>query len=122
MNRSGQVYNPEVMGRALKTIADRLKNIPVMPLANTEIYGCVGCRHFWSKETYDYQWGMWYFGEHRCKKQPNKGLMFSGDTYSNLDLDSSYSLAKGECPYFERGQRELVYLTSEEKRKYERVI
>lgn len=121
MNKDRQAYNSEDIGQAFKTVTDRLKNAPkIYSEEKIEEYGCLVCKHFWSKESYDYQWGMWYFGEHRCKKQPDKGLMFSDDTYSNLDLDLSYSLAKGECPYFERGQREIVHLTNEEKRKYER--
>ena len=119
MNRSEQVYNMEDVGRAFKTIANRLKSVPTLPLEKIEAYGCLVCRHFWSKETYDYQRGMWYFGEHRCKKQLDKGLMLSDDTYSNLDLDFSYNFAKGECPHFQKGQRELIYLTNDEKRKYE---
>ena len=57
MNRSEQVYNMEDVGRAFKTIANRLKSVPTLPLEKIEAYGCLVCRHFWSKETYDYQRG-----------------------------------------------------------------
>lgn len=58
MNKDRQAYNSEDIRQAFKTVADRLKNAPkIYSEEKIEEYGCLVCKHFWSKESYDYQWG-----------------------------------------------------------------
>ena len=104
--------NGERVGKALKTILTRLKDINI----NTEKedykeYGCLNCKHYQRQEGYDQQWGIFAFFYCKCKKQPDINI------YTDLDIDPNYDKAKGECPYYEQGKNELIYISEEEKNR-----
>ena len=58
------------------------------------------------------------------KKQPDKNMYDYDNNYSIFDIEPDYSphfyydKAKGECPYFERGKNELIYMSEKEKSSY----
>lgn len=113
--------NSEI-GKALKIISDRLKNTDAYADDRPcKKYGCLECKHFQRKEGYDQQWGRFAFFYYKCKKQPDRNMYDHDNTYTIFDIEPDYSpyfhydKAKGECPYFEQGKNELVYMSEKEK-------
>lgn len=100
------------VGGAFKILLGRLRKSDLSPkkTERSEGYGCLECKHYQRREVYNQQWGMFQFGQFKCKKQPNRNMMFHENHY--------YDKSKGECPYFERGENELIYMTEKEKRQY----
>lgn len=114
-------------GRALKLLSEKLNKIVNTDFKNKEpckSYGCLECKHFQREEGYDQQWGMFGFFYYKCKKQPDRNMYNHDNTYSILDIEPDYNpnfhydKAKGECPYFERGENELIYMSEKEKKKH----
>ena len=100
------------VGEAFKILLDRLRKTDLSPkeTKRPEGYGCLECKHYQRREVYNQQWGMFQFGQFKCKKQPERNMMFHENHY--------FDKSKGECPYFERGENELIYMTEKEKRQY----
>ena len=113
--------NSEI-GKALKIISDRLKNTDAYTDDRPcKKYGCLECKHFQRKEGYDQQWGRFAFFYYKCKKQPDRNMYNNDNNYTIFDIEPDYNpnfhydKAKGECPYFEQGKNELVYMSEKEK-------
>ncbi len=107
------IYDISKVGSALKTLLNRLKDSDFFEkteISSCDTYGCLECKHYQRREVYNQQWGMFQFGQFKCKKQPDRNMMFHDNHY--------YDKSKGDCPYFERGENELIYMTEKEKRKY----
>ena len=115
--------NSEI-GKAFKKVSDRLRNAD----ANADDrpckkYGCLECKHYQREEGYDHQWGRFAFFYYKCKKQPDRNMYDYDNKYTIFDIEPNYSphfhydKAKGECPYFEQGENELVYMSVKEKNK-----
>ena len=108
--------------KAFKTILERLKN-PIKEEVPCKKYGCLECKHFQRTEGYDQQWGRLGFFYYKCKKQPNRNMYNYENRYDIFDIEPDYSphfhnnKAKGECPYFEHGENELIYMSEKEKAK-----
>ena len=118
------MYDPNKAGEALKLLLERLKNAPnSKPDDNKacKTYGCLQCKNYQKKEGYDQEWGRFGFFYYKCKKQPNRDMCNSESTHTIFDIEPDYSpnfhyeKAKGECPYFERGNNELIYMSDKEK-------
>ena len=120
MNNREHEPTPSEIGEAFKVIAKRLKNYKTDD-APCEKYGCLDCKHFQREQGYDYAHGMFGFYHHKCKKQPNRNMNIIENTYDIFDIKPDYSPhfhyenAKGECPYFECGENELIYMSEKEK-------
>lgn len=108
--------------KAFKTILERLKN-PITEEIPCKKYGCLECKHFQRTEGYDQQWGRFGFFYYKCKKQPNRNMHNYENRYDIFDIEPDYSphfynnKVKGECPYFEQGGNELIYMSEKEKAK-----
>lgn len=112
------------VGKALKIISERLNAIR-QENSHHETYGCLVCKHFQKREVYDQEWGRFGFFYHKCKKQPNRNIMYNyRNMYDISDIEPNYNsnfynhVVKGECSYFERGENELVYMSEKEKEEY----
>ena len=110
------------IGKALRELLDRLNNIERrVDNEVCEKYGCLECRHFQRKEVYDQEWGRFAFFNFKCKRQPGRNMYDHNNHYTIFDINPDYSpyfhydKAKGECPYFEQGENELIYMPDEDK-------
>lgn len=112
------------VGKALKIISERLNTLQ-QENSHHETYGCLVCKHFQRREVYDQEWGRFGFFYHKCKKQPNRNIIYNyRNMYDISDIESNYNpnfynhVVKVECSYFERGENELVYMSEKEKEEY----
>jgi len=112
--------------KALKLISERIVNTNFNDYCENETckpYGCLECKNFRRQEGYDQQRGSFSFLYFKCKKQPDRDMHNYDNTYNIFDIEPDYSSyfhydkSKGECPYFERGENDLVYMSEKEKRK-----
>lgn len=117
------MLNPTEIGMSLKSISNRLKNMDFYKSEPCKTYGCSECKHFQKEEGYDQGRGWFGFLYYKCKKQPDRNMYNRDNIYDIFDIEPDYNLnfhydkAKGECPYFERGENELIYMTDEEKKE-----
>lgn len=119
-----KILSGEKVGKALKTISTRLKDINMdTDKEDCKEYGCLNCKHYQREEGYDQQWGHFAFFYSKCKKQPDRNMYDHDNRYTIFDIEPDYSphfhydKAKGECPYYEEGENELVYMSEKEKNK-----
>jgi hypothetical protein len=117
----GESFNISA-GEALKSICNKLRNTNwANSIEPCKTYGCLECKNFIRKEGYDQHRGCFAFFCSECKKQPDKNMNDFYNTYTILDIEPDYNpnfhydAAKGECPYFEQGENELLFMTTEEK-------
>ena len=117
--------NGSDVGKSLKILIERLSKLKNEPKPDNSHrdYGCLCCKNFCRQEGYDQQWGRFIFCYFKCKKQPIRNMYNHDNTYDIFDIEPDYSpnfhynKAKGECPYFDRGENELVYMSEREKQK-----
>lgn len=105
-------HNASELGKAFKTLLNRIKKEAFTSDCDDnscERYGCLVCKHFQRSELYDQQWGNSYFGLFKCKKQPDKNMMLRENYYHDRSVE--------KCPYFERGENELIYMSEREKKE-----
>lgn len=108
-----ELHNANKVGKTFKILLNRIKKEAFSSDCeggSCDGYGCLECKYFQRREDYDYQWGMFKFCWFKCKKRPDRNMMFNENLY--------YDKTKCECPYFERGENELIYMTDREKKRF----
>jgi len=120
------IFSMGDVGKALKLISERILNTNYDDYCENETckpYGCLECKNFGRQEGYNQQRGSFIFQHFKCKKQTDRDMYNHDNTYNIFDIESDcspyfhYDNAKGECPYFECSENDLVYMSEKEKRK-----
>lgn len=97
-----KINSSEEVGKALKKISERIKQMKDEPIIECPKTGCRYCENHIREEGYDQQWGAFYFMYHSCKLGLN-------DTYK--------SGGTCDCPDFKEGKETLIYMSEKEKSK-----
>lgn len=104
------INKAEKTGKALKVIAERIKEINKKGSNNKEQkHICTNCKYRNMEEGYDYQWGRFLVIKNWCGK--DKKLM---DTFYSHGNDKHFS---EPCKYFESGKGVYHKMSEKEKRK-----
>ena len=91
-----KIYNPEYVGRAIKTVLERLKNFEKESESEPLPHTCMHCKYRHMEEGYDQEWGRFFIVRNYCDKDKNL-------------MNTFYSSGNGEhftkpCDYFKQGK------------------
>ena len=92
------------VGRALKEILRRIREMDWQDEPIPERFGCLYCKHYVRKEGYDQEWGRIAFFSNYC----DKGLP---DNY----IVKGYLNDGGACPSFDDGDSQFIYMSEKER-------
>ena len=104
------MYSGEEVGKALRTILNRLKETNFETDNNELPHTCNNCKYCHGVEGYDQQWGMTYCVHSWCDKDRN--LMDSWKDRNNLN--SHYLVP---CEHFEYGNGKYDKMSEKERRR-----